>query len=174
MRDRLFRSLPWFAMTVAVLALASWVHSTQQQQQTAISSLSPDSTFTEPPSEASIMELTNTDRAVIRTTIEQQLQAFQQENAELAFSFASPSIQAQFETAETFMEMVESSYPAVYRPRSVMFEDIVRSEGKVAQRVVLMGPDGALFNAFYLMQIQPDESWRINGCFLTPIQGQSV
>lgn len=173
MRDRLFRSLPWLATTLAILALAAWGYSTQQRRAAIPSSL-PDSRFTEPPSESSIMELTNTDRAVIRTVIEQQIRAFQQEDAELAFSFASPSIQAQFETAENFMVMVESSYPAVYRPRSVMFEDILRIEGKVAQRVVLMGPDGTLFNAFYLMQIQPDESWRINGCFLTPIQGQSV
>lgn len=172
MRDRLFRSLPYLVMILAILTLAGWVNSTRQRASAPVSSS--DSPLVEPPSESSIMELTNTDRATIRSVIEQQLRAFQQDNAELAFSFASPGIQAQFETAENFMRMVESSYPAVYRPRSVMFEDIVRVEGRVAQRVVLMGPDGALFNAFYLMQIQSDESWRINGCFLQPIQGQSV
>lgn len=173
MRDRLFRSLPWFAITLAIVVLAGWINLAQQRQSTPQSS-STDSSTTDSSTESSIMELTNTDRAAIRSVIEQQLQAFQQDNAELAFSFASPGIQNQFKTAANFMAMVESSYPAVYRPRSVMFEDIVRVEGKVAQRVVLMGPDGSLFNAFYLMQIQPDESWRINGCFLTPIQGQST
>ncbi|MGB3496086.1 MAG: DUF4864 domain-containing protein [Elainellaceae cyanobacterium] len=173
MRDRLLRSLPLFAVTLATLALAGWVNSTQQQH-TATPSSSPDSLPTKPFSDSSIMELTNTDRAEIRTVIEHQLQAFQQENAELAFSYASPAIQAQFETAERFMVMVESLYPAVYRPRSVMFENIARVEGKVTQRVILMAPDGSLFNAFYMMQIQPDESWRIDGCVLTAIEGQSV
>jgi hypothetical protein len=120
------------------------------------------------------MELTHADRAAIRSVIEQQLKAFQDNNAEKAFSFASPGIQEQFGDAEQFMAMVEASYLPVYRPRSVMFEDIIRIEGKVAQQVVVMGPNGSLYNAVYLMQLQPGEHWRINGCFLVPIEGQSV
>ncbi|MEL6321076.1 MAG: DUF4864 domain-containing protein [Cyanobacteria bacterium J06626_14] len=104
--------------------------------------------------------------------IEQQLQAFQDNNAEKAFSFASPGIQAQFGTADQFMAMVESSYPPVYRPRSVIFEAVAWLEGKVTQPVVLMGPNGQLFMALYMMQPHPNHQWRINGCFLSQIRAR--
>lgn len=176
MRDRLFRSLPVLVLAAALLGGSSWLTYVQQQRSVSSSHAAPSSTdlFIDSPSGSSVMELTTTDQMAIRSVIEQQLQAFQQNNADLAFSFASPGIQAQFKTPEEFAEMVEESYLPVYRPRSVMFEDIIRIDGKIAQQVVLMGPDGNLFNAFYLMQRQDDESWRINGCYLAPVQGQAT
>jgi hypothetical protein len=120
------------------------------------------------------MDLTDTDRIAIRAVIEQQIQAFQNDDAVTAFSFASPEIQNQFGSAEHFMDMVKSSYMAVYRPRSVMFEGITTIEGSLSQRVILLGPDGGLVSAYYLMQQQPDQSWRINGCMLMPLEGQSI
>lgn len=120
------------------------------------------------------MELTDTDQMAIRSVIGKQLQAFQNDDADTAFSCASPAIQTQFGTAEHFLEMAASAYRPVYRPRSVMFESVVRIDGKVAQQVLVMGPDGGVFMALYVMQLQLDSSWRINGCFLNPIQEQSV
>ena len=171
MRDRLIRSAPFLFLTFGGLLIAGWVNYIQDHRviRSHSSSAPNDLAF-----DRESMELTNTDRATIRSVIEQQLQAFQQNDAEKAFSFASPGIRAQFKTAEQFIAMVESSYRPLYRPRSVMFEDIVRVEGKVAQQVVVMGPGGGLFNAVYLMQLQSDYSWRIDGCFLTPIQGRSI
>ncbi len=172
MRDRLLRTLPLLAFVVSVLSAAAWANNSQlprPETRPHSSSASDDLS----PNRAS-MELTNADRAAIRTVIEHQLKAFRDDDAEKAFSFASPGIQDQFGDAEQFMAMVKASYPPVYRPRSVMFEDIIRIEGKVAQQVVVMGPNGGLFNAVYVMQLQPGDRWRINGCFLVPIEGQSV
>ncbi|MGJ3249018.1 MAG: DUF4864 domain-containing protein [Elainellaceae cyanobacterium] len=121
-----------------------------------------------------MMELTDTDRAVIRAVIEQQLEAFQADDANTAFSFASPGIQSQFGSPEQFMEMVKSSYLPVYRPRSVMFEGIITIEGRLAQRVIVMGADGNLMSAYYVMEKQPDAGWRINGCILMPLEGQGI
>jgi hypothetical protein len=119
------------------------------------------------------MQLTDSDRAAIRHVIEQQLKAFQQDDAEKAFSFASPDIRSQFGTAEQFMAMVEASYPPVYRPRSVIFEALAWLNGTVTQPVMLMGPKGGLFMALYLMQPQSDAhsdlQWRINGCLLSQV-----
>ena len=120
------------------------------------------------------MDLTDTDRIAIRTVIEQQIQAFRQDDAATAFSFASPAIQSQFGSAERFMEMVKSSYIAVYRPRSVMFEGITVIEGNLSQQVILLDPDGGLVNAYYLMERQSDQSWRISGCMVMPLEGQSI
>ncbi|MGF1512500.1 MAG: DUF4864 domain-containing protein [Elainellaceae cyanobacterium] len=113
------------------------------------------------------MELTSIDRAAIRLVIEQQIQAFRRADADAAFGLASPGIQQQFETAQTFLQMVQTSYDPLYRSRSVIFEDIGTVEGQLAQQIVVMGADGSLYQAYYLMQRQPSRDWRINGCYLT-------
>jgi hypothetical protein len=115
------------------------------------------------------MLLSEIDRRAIRLVVERQLEAFGRDDAEGAFVFASPAIQVQFETAARFMAMVRSSYAAVYRPRSVLFQEIVAIEGYPAQKLTLMDANGDLFTALYLMEPQPDGRWRIQGCFLIPL-----
>lgn len=118
------------------------------------------------------MDLTDRDRTAIRSMIEQQLQAFQQNDAVKAFAFASPSIQELFETPENFIGMVQTHYEAVYRPRSVIFEAIAEIEDLPAQTVIFMTSSGNLVRAAYLMQQQPDLSWRIHGCLLMSVDEQ--
>jgi hypothetical protein len=108
------------------------------------------------------------DRAAIRSVIERQIAAFAKDDAATAFSFASPAIQRQFGSPERFMRMVESSYGAVCHPRSVDFRATRRGDGTVIQEVDVIGPDGIGARAFYLMEHQPDGSWRINGVSLAP------
>ncbi len=107
------------------------------------------------------------DRVAIRAVVEQQLAAFQRDDGGTAFGFASPMIQRQFQSPDNFMRMVRTGYQPVYRPREVQFGAIVAVDGVIDQRVELVGPDGAPALAHYVMQRQPDGSWRINGCFLT-------
>lgn len=116
-----------------------------------------------------MIDITERDRLAIKTTISQQLQAFEQGNAMQAFSFASPSIQLQFQTPDRFMHMVRRAYPSVYQARSVIFEDLGMIDHHLAQAVLIMGQDGTLSRALYLMQQQLDHMWRINGCLLLPI-----
>jgi len=119
------------------------------------------------------MYLTERDRDTIRHLITQQLEAFQRDDAAAAFSFASPDIQTQFGDPSTFLKMVKTTYVAVYRPRSVLFEGILAVDGLPAQTVVLMSPHGQIVRAIYIMQRQPDGDWRIHGCLLEPF-GHSV
>lgn len=120
------------------------------------------------------MPISGSDQTAIRAVIEQQIQALQQDDAAGAFAFASPAIQAQFVTPQDFMAMVKSYYPAVYRPRSVMFEQVIIVDGMPTQQVLLMTAAGELVRANYLMEQQADRGWKINGCFLTPIEGQTI
>jgi hypothetical protein len=112
-----------------------------------------------------------TDPLAIRSVIEQQIQAFQKDDAPKAFSFASPEIQKQFGNAQNFMSMVKEAYPAVYRPRSVMFEKLNRVKGNQVQSVLLLAPNGTLMKAMYIMQKQASGSWRISGCYLVAAEG---
>jgi ketosteroid isomerase-like protein len=115
-----------------------------------------------------------TDSLAIRSVIEQQIQAFQQDDASKAFSFASPEIQKQFGNAQNFMSMVKDAYPAVYRPRSVMFDKLSMVKGNQVQSVLLLAPNGTLMKAMYIMQKQASGSWRISGCYLVTADGTTL
>lgn len=119
------------------------------------------------------MEITDTDRNAIRSVIKRQLEAFQKNDARGAFTFASSGIQRQFGTPENFMLMVKTSYPAVYRPRSVLFEDIITVQGTLTQPVLLLDSTGVPVRAFYLME-HDQGNWRINGCYLTSLEDKLI
>lgn len=112
------------------------------------------------------------DRNAIRLVISQQLDGFQKDDAQQAFSYASPAIQAQFGTPENFIEMVKTAYPPVYRPRSVLFSDLTTLEGYPTQQVILMDESGQLVRALYLMHQLANGMWRIAGCYLVPVPPQ--
>lgn len=107
------------------------------------------------------------DQAVIRQVVADQLAAFQRDDGPGAFAFASPFIQQKFGTPGIFLEMVRTAYPPVYRPREVQFRELAMENGRLFQKVLLVGPEGQPVLALYEMQRQPDGSWRINGCILT-------
>lgn len=116
------------------------------------------------------MDISEAAAEDIRAVIRQQLAAFQQDDAQQAFAFASPAIQAQFRTPEIFMQMVRTAYYAVYRPRSLVFENLIWVDDNLSQPVLLMDSAGEVIRALYFMEEQPDHGWRINGCFLMPLE----
>jgi hypothetical protein len=59
------------------------------------------------------------DQAAIRQVIQNQIAAFRRDDGAAAFSYASPSIRAQFGSPENFMHIVRNAYQPVYRPSSV-------------------------------------------------------
>ncbi|WP_421707783.1 DUF4864 domain-containing protein [Algihabitans sp.] len=108
-------------------------------------------------------ESTVASAAAIRLVIESQLEAFRRDDGAEAFSYASPSIQRRFRSAEVFMQMVQTGYPQVYRPRSVEFEDLDFAEDRAVQGIFLVGPDGRGARALYFMEMQPNGGWKIDG-----------
>lgn len=118
------------------------------------------------PFSAAAQGLAPDDARALRTIIEEQLDAFQRDDAPRAFSYAAEGIRANFGTAESFIEMVRRSYPVVYRPQSVQFEEPMTIEGEVVQPVRMTDAQGRAWLAVYPMQRQPDGGWKINGCRL--------
>jgi len=118
--------------------------------------------------------LSEADWESIREVITSQLDAFQRDDADAAFSFASPGIQRQFHTPDEFMRMVRAGYGAVYRPGTVRFlEHFVLSEQPV-QPLEIVTPDDQVVIAFYIMERQPDGSWKIAGCTLGASSARSA
>ena len=114
------------------------------------------------------------DRSAIQSVIQQQLDAFQADDGKGAFSLASPSIREQFGTPENFLALVRQGYPMVYRPRETHFGALDEENGQIVQKVAFVGPDGVLVTALYIMEQQPDGSWRIAGCIIAHAPSESA
>ncbi len=102
----------------------------------------------------------------IRNAIEQQLAAFQRDDAEAAFSFTSSRISNLFRTSANFVAMPKSQYRAVYRYRPVTFPSPRPSKATCCNRLGCCAPDNVPVAAVYKMQRQNDGAWKIDGCEL--------
>jgi len=114
------------------------------------------------------------DARAARAVVSAQLEAFANDDAKRAFSYAAPSIRTMFGTPERFLAMVRAGYPVVYRAAGVTFLIPLRVEGGLVQGVHLTDGDGALWLATYRLQRQRDGSWRISGCDVQPATGKMI
>lgn len=113
---------------------------------------------------------TKTDRSTIRSVVKKQLESFQRDDANTAFALASPGIQQLFGTADNFINMVKVHYSPVYRPRSVLFEELALIQNIPTQSVLLLTSEGLVVRALYVMERQQQGHWRIGGCYLIPVK----
>ncbi|MHA1553403.1 MAG: DUF4864 domain-containing protein [Alphaproteobacteria bacterium] len=113
-------------------------------------------------------------RTMIQRMIRDQIAAFHVNDSDAAFSFASPGIQSPFENSDRFMSMVQGGYPPVYRARSVTFGALVEAGDVLLQQVFLVGPRGNSWVAAYVVEQQPDGSWRIGGVQLARDAGSMI
>ena len=122
----------------------------------------------------SAFSLTDEDEQEIISVVSQQLQAFQDDDFEKAYSVASPIIKKIFPNPQVFGEMVVGQYQAVYRPKSVNIGSVTSRGGVPSLEVYLVDPDGEFVTAIYSMQQQNNGEWLINGCFLTQAKSSEI
>ena len=102
------------------------------------------------------------DEAGIQLVISNQIDAFQADDFETAFTFASPNIKQLFGSPERFGTMVRSGYPMVWRPAKIEYLGLDRQQGMLVQQVLITDQDGALHTLAYYM-IDTSDGWQING-----------
>lgn len=122
----------------------------------------------------SAFSLTDEDEQEIISVVSQQLQAFQDDDFEKAYSYASPTIKTIFSDYKKFRDMVVGQYQAVYRPKSINFGNVTTQGGTTFLEVYLVDPDGIFVTAIYTMQQQEDDSWLINGCILNQAKSDQI
>lgn len=110
----------------------------------------------------------------VRGAIEGQIAAFRRDDAAGAYAQASPTIQRMFPSPGGFLDMVRKSYRPVYRPGSYVFGDSQETPDGVGQSVRIIDAEGVAWEAAYTLQRQPDGSWKISGCTLVKLPGDSV
>src|SRR5262245_36897714 len=97
-----------------------------------------------------------------QSSIDSQLKAFIADDNATAYSYAAPNVKKVFPTLDVFMGMVTGGYKPVQKPKSYSFGRTEwMSSTKVAQEVLLVGPDGKDYVALYTLELQPDGVYRI-------------
>ena len=111
-------------------------------------------------------QLNETTAQAVKNTVQAQLAAFAKDDADLAFSFAAPSIRAIFETPQNFMAMVQHAYPVVYRPAKLLFLAAAGTDAAVVLPVKMWDQKGQSWMATYKLERQKDGRWLIVACVL--------
>ena len=101
-----------------------------------------------------------------RNVIERQLDAFAHDDAVEAYAYAAPRIKAIFPNPNLFLAMVATTYPAVYRHRSVEFGRNEQNGDSLVQEVTFIDDEGQVWTAVYSLEKQDDGAWRISGCVI--------
>ena len=108
--------------------------------------------------------------APIRAVISAQIAAFEADDFERAFTYASPTIRQVFRTPENFGQMVQRGFPMVWRPSDVRFLELEDRGGALWQDVMVRDAAGGLFILEYEM-IELEDGWKINGVRIRPATG---
>lgn len=105
------------------------------------------------------------DPKAMQAIIDQQLEAFKQDDFAAAMEFASPVLKQYFRTPENFGRMVTQGYPMVWRPGSVRYLENRLENGDHWQRVMITDEQGVTHVLDYRMTNTAD-GWRINGVMI--------
>lgn len=100
-------------------------------------------------------------RDSIKGVILGQMQAFEAQDAEAAFAYASPKIKSIFGTAQNFADMVQRAYPMVWQHGDVRLLELREIAGGQWQKVLVTDGEGRGHVLDYQM-IETPEGWQIN------------
>ena len=114
------------------------------------------------------MYISESDKAMIRQLIEKQLQAFGQNDTETAFSLTSPIMQQKL-TRQDFMTILNDKYDCLIKPRSIIFRGFTSVNNYPALVSTIMDRQDNLAQGIFVVQHQPDYSWRVHGYELVPL-----
>jgi hypothetical protein len=117
--------------------------------------------------------LAEDDVAAAQGTIRAQVNALEHDDAATAYGYAAPMIQHMFPDPESFIGMVRNGYAPVYRHKSFEFGEGRAEDGKIVQQAHIVDAEGAVWEALYTVERQPDGSLKITGCMLIKA-GQAV
>lgn len=111
--------------------------------------------------------------ADIRAVIQNQLDAFSQDDWAQAFTHASPMLQRQFRNPQAFSLMVQGGYPMVWKPSRVEVGELEDGPAGPVQIMHFVDREGSHYVAAYEM-LQVDGVWRINGVHIRKVPDASV
>ena len=120
-----------------------------------------------PDREGNLEQLEYRKSISIRDVIRQQIEAFKRNEISAAFDLATPEIQDQFRTSDIFFQMVIKNYAVILTHKTWNFGNLTKIKNEeYIQTVNFYEKDGRVLKALYVMEQQPEGTWRIGGCKL--------
>jgi hypothetical protein len=100
-----------------------------------------------------------------QSAISGQIAALMHDDAEKAYSFASPDIRSLYPNKDQFLAMVRKSYEAVYHAGNYAFgrSKLIGGGEVVLQEVMISAKEGKDWTAIYEMRLMDDGSYKVNG-----------
>jgi hypothetical protein len=100
-----------------------------------------------------------------QSVISEQIKALMRDDAEKAYSYASPDIRMMYPDKNAFLTMVQKNYEAVYHAGNYAFgrSKLVGGGEMRFQEVMITGPGGKDWTAIYEMRLMDDGSYKVNG-----------
>ena len=96
-----------------------------------------------------------------------QLVALASDDAAGAFATTTPAVRKAIGDAGRFAALMQSAYPMVYRPATVVFHKPEAQGGTVLQLVEITDQRMKSWIAMFAVERQPDKSWAISGCVVS-------
>lgn len=106
--------------------------------------------------------------------IRDQIDAFQTNDHDRAFSHAAPTIKQLFKTTDRFIGMVKGGYQPLYNPDNYIFGRNFNLDGTIHQEVIVTDQGGKQWQAVYTLKQQDDGSWKITGVKIAPYRGAAT
>ncbi|OHV81215.1 DUF4864 domain-containing protein [Rhizobium sp. LCM 4573] len=103
--------------------------------------------------------------AEAQAVIAEQIDALMANDAEKAYSHASPGIRSLYPDKDRFLDMVRRSYPPVYQAGNYAFgrSKLVGGGEMVLQEVMITDPKGKDWTVIYELRLMDDGSYKVNG-----------
>lgn len=108
--------------------------------------------------------------AEAQAVISGQIEAMMSDNADKAYSYASPDIRSLYPDKDVFLAMVQRNYEPVYRAGNFAFgrSKLVGGGEMVLQEVMISARQGKDWTAIYEMRLMNDGSYKVNGVRMMP------
>lgn len=103
----------------------------------------------------------------VRKVIVAQIQAMSENDADRMFETTTPEVRAAIGNSGRFLAMMHGAYPMVYQPMSVSFHPAHKKSDGAFQLVEIKDREDNSWLAVFILERQPDRSWRISGCAVT-------
>ena len=118
----------------------------------------------EPPSDPAHAAVPSAEQNEMRALIAAQIEAMRRLDARAAFALATPELQLQYGSAESFLEQIKRDYAPLPQASRYEFLDAVLYRGYTTYRVILRDTQGRPTLAYYMLRRLADGSLRIAGC----------
>ncbi len=106
------------------------------------------------------------DRAMIMMTVRRMLDALRQGDAGAAFELLSDEFRGEMATPKRFLSSMRRSCKPLCQSRFIDFESLNAVNGLLVQEINLVGIDGGLCTAYFLMERDSKTGWQVGSCIV--------